>query len=148
MQMCVNVRKCQHLIIFWSELFILLYGAPASHDLNVLLNHKFTFAINLDTLQSHSAALYLIYAYEISPSAFGMIFVWQALNLKLFHSNISSHFSPSAALVEPLFSFSFPWTTPQSFFFLLNEMSPHINVFIFDAVRWIRYQAVAVVINS
>lgn len=71
-----------------------------SQELDMFQNHKFTCAINIKTLKCHSIALYLICAYEISSSVFGSIFC--ALNLKLFHTKISSHFTPSAALEFPL----------------------------------------------
>ncbi len=60
--------------MFLPNLFRLYFRASASQELDVLQNHKFTFAINLKTLKCHSIAFYLIYAYEISSSAFGSIF--------------------------------------------------------------------------
>lgn len=68
---------CVSILLSHSPIYsdCLYFRAAASQELDVLQNHKFTFAINLKTLKRHSIALYLIYAYEISSSAFGSIFL-------------------------------------------------------------------------
>lgn len=69
--------KCVSILLSYYSYYsdCLYFWAPNSQELNILHNNKFTSAINLKTLKCHSIALYLIYAYEISTSAFGSSFL-------------------------------------------------------------------------
>ena len=74
-----------------------------------------------------------------------LFFVSHALNLKLFHTKISSHFTPSAAWEFASFFLSFPWTTPQ-FICEFNVSGYKWDYFASGAMWWIWCQ-VAVLIE-